>query len=91
MRVRHPDWNDAADVLALVRAADEAVLDESDWTADDLREEWEELDLGRDAWLVEVEGSLAGYASIEDRGGGRLLADGYVLPDLRGRERVLRG
>jgi GNAT superfamily N-acetyltransferase len=58
---------------------------ESDWTEADLREEWERLDLERDAWLVELDGRLAGYATFEDRGGGRLAADGNVHPGLRGR------
>jgi mycothiol synthase len=85
VRVRHPVAADLPDVLALVRAADEVVLDESDWTEADLREEWGRIDLDRDAWLVELDGRLAGYASFEDRGGGRLIVDGYVHPELRGR------
>jgi mycothiol synthase len=83
--VRRPAAADLESVLALVRAADEAVIGESDWTESDLREEWERLDLERDAWLVELDGRLAGYATFEDRGGGRLVADGYVHPGLRGR------
>jgi mycothiol synthase len=60
------------------------VIGESDWLEDDLRAEWHDLDLERDAWLVELDGRVAGYATFEAKGP-RLLADGYVHPDLRGR------
>jgi len=72
-------------VLALLRATDAAVAGDSDWTLTDLRAEWAQLDLSRDAWLVELEGRLAGYASLQARGG-RLGSEGYVHPEqhLRG-------
>lgn len=73
------------DVLALVQASDLALIGESDWTESDLREEWEGYDLARDVFLLELDGRLAGYGAFEDRGGGRLLADGYVHPELAGR------
>jgi GNAT superfamily N-acetyltransferase len=85
VNVRAPAERDFDDVLALVQAADVALLGESDWTEQELREEWEEADLERNAWLVELDGRPAGYALLIDRGGGRLNADGYVHPDLRGR------
>ena len=84
MNVRAPRPVDLPAVLALVRAADAAVYGDSDWTEADLREEWEELELERDAWLVELDGRLGGYATFIDRGDGRLMGDGYVHPDLRG-------
>jgi ribosomal protein S18 acetylase RimI-like enzyme len=71
-------------VLALCRAADTAVWGDSDWTEADLREEWDELDLERDAWLVELDGCIAGYGTFADRREGRLMGDGYVLPELQG-------
>jgi mycothiol synthase len=82
--VRRPSWDDLPAVLELAQAADIAVIGESDWLEDDLRAEWNELDLERDAWLVELDGTLAGYATFEAKGP-RLLADGYVQPELRGR------
>lgn len=45
---------------------------------------WRHVDLERDDWLVfPPEGPLAGYASVEDLGAGRVHADGYVHPELR--------
>jgi mycothiol synthase len=83
VRAPRPDELDA--VLALMRAHDVAVWGGSDWTWEDLAEWWGELDLGRDAWVVELDGRLAGYADFEARPRGRLLADGYVDPPSRGR------
>jgi GNAT superfamily N-acetyltransferase len=60
------------------------VWDDSDWTAHDLRELWDELDLERDAWVVELDGRIAGWATFEARNG-RAIGDGYVHPALRGR------
>lgn len=85
MNVRAPEPADLPEVLALCRAADIAVLGDSDWTSGELRREWDDLDLERDAWLIEIDGRLAGYGMFEDRGAGRLLGDGYVHPDVRGR------
>ena len=76
---------DLPEVLALAQASDVALIGETDWTEADLREEWESYDLERDVVLLELDGRLAGYASFEDRGGGRLMADGYVHPELTGR------
>lgn len=85
MRVRRPTEADFGAVLTLLREADEAVLPESDWTAETLREYWDELDVSKDAWLVELDERLAGYADFEVREGGRLMGDGYVHPALRNR------
>lgn len=76
---------DLPEVLALAQASDLALIGESDWTEADLREEWEEYDLERDVFLLELGGRLAGYAAFEARGGGRMLVDGYVYPELTGR------
>lgn len=85
MNVRHPSWDDAASVLELLQAADRAALGDTDWIEGDLRAEWSTLDLERDAWVLEVDGAIAGYASMEFRGGGRFVADGYVHPEYEGR------
>ncbi len=85
MNVRRPTEADFDAVLALLRAADEAVLPESDWTAETLREYWDELDLNADAWIVELDRRLAGYVDFEAREGGRMMGDGYVHPELRNR------
>lgn len=86
MRVRSPDpERDFDEVLALVQACDRAVYGNSDWTAEELREEWEGLDLDRDAWVAVADGRIAGVMHRYDRRGGRVLADGYVHPELTGR------
>ena len=85
MNVRRPSEADFDDVLALMQAADESVLPESDWTAATLREYWDDLDLERDAWIVELDGRMAGYADFEARADGRLIGDGYVHPELSNR------
>lgn len=79
MNVRPPEQDDLEPVLEVLRAADAAVAGDSDWTASDLATEWSELDLGRDAWVLELDGTVAGYASFHARGG-RLNGDGYVHP-----------
>jgi mycothiol synthase len=84
VNVRRPAPADLDDVLALVSAADLAALEETDWTREALAEHWAELDLERNAWLLELDGRPAAYATFEARGG-RLLADGYVHPELRER------
>lgn len=84
LSVRRPRAEDLAAVLDLCIAADTAVIGESDWTEDDMREEWAELDLERNAWLVELDGRVAGWVNLFPRGG-RLNADGYVHPELHGR------
>ena len=53
MEIRRPDpTTDFDEVLALVQACDRAVYGDSDWTAAELREEWDDLDLERDAWVA---------------------------------------
>lgn len=85
MRVVQPTPDRFDEALALLRAADTAVYGDSDWTEAELREEWEGLDLERDAWLVELDGRLAGVMHLVDRRGGRFIGDGYVHPELTGR------
>lgn len=84
MIVRPPRPDDLDAVLAVMRAHDTAGWGGSDWTRSDLAEHWESLDLERDAWAVELDGRVAGYADFEARAQGRLLADGYVDPSARG-------
>lgn len=84
LAVRRPTGADIGAVLELCVAADTAVIGESDWTEEDLREEWADTDLARNAWLVELEGRVAGFISLAVRGA-RFVADGYVHPELHGR------
>ena len=85
MNVRAPTEADFDEVLGLAQAADVAVIGETDWTKDGLRDEWRQVDLEQDAWVIELEGRIGAYATFENRSSGRYVADGYVHPDLRGR------
>src|SRR5687768_8835047 len=73
------------EALALLQAADSAVYGDSDWTESELHEEWDDLDLERDAWLVFLDGRLAGVAHLLDIRGGRCVGDAYVHPEFTGR------
>lgn len=84
--LRAPDpARDFDEVLALLQACDLAVYGGSDWTAEELREEWDGLDLTRDAWVAVDGDRIAGVMHRYDRRGDRVLADGYVHPELTGR------
>lgn len=72
-------------VLDLLHACDRAVYGDSDWTATELREEWDSLDLERDAWVAVENGRLDGVLHVYERRGNRVLADGYVHPERTGR------
>ena len=86
MELRRPDpTTDFDEVLALVQACDRAVYGDSDWTADELREEWDDLDLESDAWLAVADGRIAGVMHCHGLQGSRVLLDGYVHPDATGR------
>jgi ribosomal protein S18 acetylase RimI-like enzyme len=85
MKISRPTDHRFDETLALLQAADRDVWGETDWTASELREEWDGLDVARDAWLVDVAGRLAGVMHLYDRRGARFLADGYVHPLFRGR------
>ena len=85
MNVRRPGSGDLDAVVALLRAVEEEDTGEAEWDERQLRDHWGTIELERDAWLVELDGRLAGYADLEVRPGGRIMADGYVHPELRGR------
>ena len=86
MEIRRPDPAvDFDEVLALIQACDRAVYGDSDWTAAELRQEWDGLDLAHDAWLAVDDGRIAGSMAVYELGSGRVLADGYVHPELTGR------
>jgi mycothiol synthase len=85
MRIVRPTAELFDEALALVRASDEAVYGDSDWTAEGLRDEWDGLDLEHDAWLVELDGRVAGLAHLLEVKAGRVIGDAYVHPELTGR------
>ena len=82
MIVTRPTLERLRETLALLQLSDEAIWGQSDWTESDLREDWDRIDLERDAWLVEVDGRLAGVGQLLDRKGGRFIGDAYVHPEL---------
>lgn len=57
------------------------------YTADEIRREWDDLDLDRDAWaVVDDSDVICGYATLTAHiSTGRLYADGYTHPDQDGR------
>jgi mycothiol synthase len=85
VNVRRPTWDDFDEVLELVTAADLAAVGETEWTEQGLRSEWEEFRVTEAGWVIELDGRIAGFVTFDDRGGGRLIADGYVHPEVRGR------
>jgi ribosomal protein S18 acetylase RimI-like enzyme len=85
MVIRRPTEADFVSVLALLQDADRAVYGGTDWTADELHDEWKELDLEHDAWLADLDGRTAGVMHLYGRDGGRFTADGYVHPEATGR------
>jgi mycothiol synthase len=85
MNIRAPRDEDAEALFEIARASDLALLDETDWTEGEMRELLAEADLERDAWVVESDGRPVAFATVEVRHGGRVVSDGYVHPDLRGR------
>jgi mycothiol synthase len=85
MLLRRPDpEKDFDEVLAVLQACDRAAYGDSDWTAAELRQEWEEIDLQQDAWVAEVNARIAGLIQIYDHHEGLVEADGYVHPDCTG-------
>ncbi|MDP9363176.1 MAG: GNAT family N-acetyltransferase [Chloroflexota bacterium] len=84
--VRRPTPDDLGRVDEFLVAVTVAEFGEPDYSEGDLRNEWAELDLAADAWLLEApNGELAGYVSLSHREHVRLDADGYVHPAHEGR------
>jgi mycothiol synthase len=84
VNVRRPALADVEAVVELVAAYDSSLGAPPDASVDDLREEWADIDLERDAWLFELDGRLAGYGCVFGQPE-KLSTDGYVHPALRGR------
>jgi mycothiol synthase len=85
VNVRRPGSDDLGAVVELLRAVETDDTGEAEWDERQLRGHWDTIELERDAWLVELDGRLAAYADLEVRPSGRMMADGYVHPALRGR------
>lgn len=85
--IRSPQAADVHSVQALTAASDLAEFGEAEgYSIEEIEDEWADLDLDRDAWLVIApDGSVAGYAYIRDRQHVRLDVEGYVHPDHYGK------
>ena len=87
--MRPPTDGDADDVAALVIIYDVEAFGSADYSIEDLRDEWRQpgFVLGTDAVVVATgAGQIVGYAAVQDHGQHvRLVGDGYVHPDHRGR------
>jgi len=76
MQISRPAPERFDEALALLRDADVAVYGDSDWTREELQEEWENLDLEQDAWLIELDGRLdnpTGAVRLYEHAGMRVL------------------
>lgn len=85
MKVRPVAADDAEALLALSIAADVAATGESDWTEPELLALLEGVELERDSWVIELDGAIAGYATVDVRHGDWVVSDGYVHPEHRNR------
>src|SRR5215207_9799907 len=83
MRLRAPRPDDAHAVLELIVARDIADLGRPDYTLEDVRSDWSApgIDVARDAWLAEENGTPLGYALLDDRGAALIT----VPPESEGR------
>jgi mycothiol synthase len=86
-RLRPPRIDEASDVDRLSAVADAAVGAPPSLSEDLIREFWARprFALETDAWVVERERSLVGYAEVWDEGPTRLSAFAVVHPDHTGR------
>jgi mycothiol synthase len=85
VELRAPTEDDFAAVLSLMQACDVAVYGDSDWTPQELRDQWDEIDLSTDARIAEVDGRIAGVVHLCEVRDGRIVTDGYVHPELTAR------
>ena len=84
--VRRPTMEDLGAVADFLVAVTVGEFGEPDYSEEDLRDEWAEMDLGGDAWLVVApDGGIVGYTSVSHREHVRVDADGYVHPGHEGR------
>jgi GNAT superfamily N-acetyltransferase len=70
---------DTAAVTQLVVALESSLYGQSSFSQADLEEEWSELDLGQDAWVVRDGDRIVGYGVVPERGE-LVRAEGYVHP-----------
>ena len=70
------------EVLQFIIACDISELGEADSSREDLEEQWDEMDLAKDAWVVrDANGRITGYASVSGENG-RFATDLYIHKQL---------
>jgi mycothiol synthase len=84
--LRGAQWEDAEAAATLVASDDRAVRGEAQWDVDDQRDWWSQLDLERNAWLVENRGGLVATGSLLQRGE---KLDGWISIDPKFKRRGL--
>ena len=85
--VRAPRPDDVEAVQRLTAISDlHEFGEEEGYTIEELRDEWDAIDLDRDAWLaLAPDGEIVGYAYLSDRQHMRMDVEGYVHPEHFGR------
>ena len=83
MSVRRPTEAEAPAVADLIAALERHFLGRPEMNASDLLDEWRELNLANDTWLIELDGKPAGYAALYTKR--HTFVDAYVHPDALGR------
>ena len=76
--LRPPALGDAEATAALIAAEDRAFRGDPQWDADDQRDWWSQLDMDRNAWLVETDGRVVAAGSLMQRGD---KLDGWISVD----------
>ena len=84
MEWTHATPADAAAVTEMVVAIETAMYGPSTYTQADLEEEWAELDLERDAFVVRDGAQVVGYGAVRERAE-LARVEGYVHPSATGR------
>lgn len=77
IKITHPKKDDLEAIFKFMIACDIADMGEADSSREDLEEEWGELDLEQDAWIVMEDGIIRGYASLTGANA-RFILDMYV-------------
>jgi len=82
--VRSPTLDDAEASSAVIEADERRLRGEVQWGVADLLDWWSQVDIERDAWLVETDGRVVAVGSVLQRGN---KIDGWMTvdPDFTGR------
>jgi mycothiol synthase len=86
LSVRRPSMDEAEAITRLLNAVDEHDYGVGEYSAGEVHDELEEIDLGRDAWAVDgPDGQLIAFADLTRHGAGiRWEGATAVLPEWRG-------